>query len=769
LCASPAHGDSAVTDVLSTDTPPEPCLPFAAALPRLIPLAALLLAGCAPVLSLVAPPAPDERMARVVTIVRDQWGVPTVYGPTDAAVAFGLAYAQAEDNYWQIEEDYIHALGRASHYYGERYLAADLVKAAFEVERLSREEYAREPAARRAVWDAYAAGLNYYMRTRPVQPRLISPWEPWMLFARFRTVAAGTVVDGVRLGQATGVARDTAASPAAPGAGTAGGYVQLVGTWDADAVDAGLSDTDVPRGANTWAVAPARTLAGHALLFQSPHAGFFGSGQLYEAHVHSAAGWHVRGHAILGTPVLRSGHNQHLAWSHTDTGADHSDVYAVTFDHPADPLAYRYDGEWRYATEWEDTLHVNTADGVVARAYRFRRTHHGPVVALAGGRALAVRIGRHEDGGSLQQWYAMNHARGLDEFRTALNMRALPTSNTMYADAEGNIYYLHGNAVPRRDASLDWSRPVDGNTSATEWQGYHELNELPELLNPPGGWLQNASSTPFHATAAPDTPDATRYPAYMAREPDNEVARAARRLLEPETSWTWDAWASAAFDTYVGEAADAIPPLVLEWERVGGLEPLRAMRVDAAVDALRGWDRISTVASEAMTLFVLWQERVRSGGFRGEFASFRALEGVVARLERDFGSAAVPWGAINRLQRVHTSGAAPFSDDAPSLPVAGGPPWAGMIFSFQSAPGPGRLRYGTSGHSWVSVVELRPDIRSSSVVPFGQSADPASPHYFDQAPLYADGRLKPAWFTRADVMANARRVYRPGRGAGPQH
>ncbi|HSJ23572.1 MAG TPA: penicillin acylase family protein [Longimicrobiales bacterium] len=754
---------------------------------RILPLVLLAAPACAPLSNLLpAREEAGERLAASVTIVRDEWGVPSILGPTDAAVMFGLAYAQAEDNYWQIEEDYIHLLGRASNWYGERYLAADLVRAVFEVERLSREEYEGEPPERKVLWDAFAAGLNYYLRTTPgVQPRLITRWEPWMFFARFRLVGENTRIDGVRLGDiaelmgvgVTGAVRSAEFGGFSGVGGFGGGRgAGVTGAYPADASTGALAE---PQGSNMWAIAGSRTESGHALLFQNPHVRFFGDGQRYEMHVHSDQGWHVRGFAVLGTPVPRSGHNEHLAWSHTNTGADHSDVYEVVFDHPSDPLMYRYDDGWRQATEWTDTIRVNTAGGVVAREFTFRRTHHGPVVAMRDGVGLAVRVGRMEEGGSIQQWYEMGRARNLDEFRAALNRRAFPISNTMYADVEGNIYYLHGNAVPRRADGYDWSRPVDGSTSATEWQGWHELDELPEILNPRSGWIQNTNGTPFLATGEGDNLDPSRYPTYMAPEPDNGRARSSRRLLEAEPSWTLDALQAAAFDTYVSEAdGDALRILIHEWEEIGGTNFERAMRVDEALDALRSWDRVATVASEATTLFILWQERLRSGDFTGEYAQFRALEDVVAELNRNFGRALVPWGEVNRLQRVHTSGGDPARGEAfpgqpvggeslggerPSLPVPGAPGWAGVIFAFSAQPAADGRRYGVSGHTWVSVVELAPGaVESRSVVQFGQSADPASPHWFDQAPLYVAGRMKPAWFAREDVMANAARTYRPG-------
>jgi len=360
--------------------------------------------------------------AAQVTITRDAWGVPNITGPTDASVVFGLAYAQAEDNFWQIEEDFIHSLGRAAELYGEEALEADLVKAAFEVERLSREEYEREPPERRALWDAYALGLQYYLETHPdVRPRLLTRFEPWYVFARFRTVTAGTRVDGIRLGGVTVTPVDEV---------TGEGEWQRVGVYEDDAeTDAPAEES--PFGSNVWAVAPARTANGHALLFQNPHVAFFGSGQRYELHIRSDEGWHFSGFAILGTPVPRSGHNEHLGWSHTNSAADVADVWAVTFDDPENPLAYRYDGAWRQAVEWEDTLRVRVDTTVVARRFRFRKTHHGPVVAGDGTTAYAVRMARFEEGGSIQQWYAMGHAGSLEEFRTALGQTTFPISNTM--------------------------------------------------------------------------------------------------------------------------------------------------------------------------------------------------------------------------------------------------------------------------------------------------------------------------------------------------
>ena len=689
--------------------------------------------------------------AAQVTITRDAWGVPNITGPTDASVVFGLAYAQAEDNFWQVEEDLLRAIGRAANLYGEAELADDLVKAAFEVERLSREEYEREPAERRVLWDAYAAGLNHYVATHPdVRPRLIARFEPWFAFARFRTVGAGTTIDGVRLtGEAVGDGRlpggasvvGAVLQPELPAAPDSMGRVP--GRDGFPATDPARDDA--AEGSNTWAVAPQRTASGHALLFQNPHVGFFGAGQRYEVRLQSDEGWNVTGFAILATPIPRAGHNEHLAWVHTNSASDTRDAWIVRFDHPTDSLAYRHGDGWRRAQPFTATIHVNTQDGVERRSFTFLRTHHGPVVARRDdGSFVAVRIARFEEGGALQQWYAMNRAASLDEFRRALAATAIAGSNTMYADTAGNIYYLHGNAVPRRADGVDPSAMLDGSDPRTDWTGYHALDELPQLLNPRSGWLQNTNSTPFLASGADDNLDPDDYRPYLAPEADNARARSSRRLLEADSSWTFEEMQRAAFDTHVMEADPWIARLIDEYERRGASDPVGTLALDDAVDLLRAWDRVSTIESTAMTLFVTWMERVRRpGGEAGTWPLTSALAWSLDRLRHDWQTTEVPWGDVNRLQRVHTSGTRPFDDNAPSLPIAGAPGWTGVIFNFTARPGPdGRRRYGRSGHSWVSVVELAPTVRSRSIVTFGQSADPASPHYFDQAELYARGEMK---------------------------
>ncbi|MEX1182812.1 MAG: penicillin acylase family protein [Gemmatimonadota bacterium] len=387
-----------------------------------------LLCGCASLRTTLLPVSDGAAwLADAVTISRDEWNVPHVHGETDASVAFGAAYAQAEDDYRGIEEIYIHALGRAAYWYGERYLANDVIKTAFEVERLSREEYAREPPERQALWSAFAAGLNAWAEASGVERRVISRWEPWMLFAVPRTMDAETVVGGVTLGALAGL-------PVVPAA----------------AADSGIGV------ARALAAAPARTGDGHALLLQRVESG--GGRPPYEMHLHSVEGWHVTGVVVPGTPLPRQGHNERIAWAWVPDTAPAGRADTILFDHPTDSLMYR-DGEaWLRAEEWRDTILVNTAGGVVPREYRFRRTARGPVVTGPDGAAVAVSVAANQ-GGSLQQWLALGRAADLAGFTAAFDADAAGGS-VVYADVAGNIARFARPAEP--GGSSIWSNPPGG-------------------------------------------------------------------------------------------------------------------------------------------------------------------------------------------------------------------------------------------------------------------------------------------------------------------
>lgn len=666
-------------------------------------------------------------MARTVTIYRDNYGVPHIYGPTDASCVFGFAYAQAEDNFWQVEDSYLRALGRASEVYGEKALDDDRLVRALEITRLSKEEYQRSSPRIRELLDAFADGVNYYLERHPTaQPRLLSHFEGWegLAFGRYAL------------------------------------YEQFI--YGHTGLNARDVDEATRQGSNMWAVMPAKSAAGHAMLFINPHQPFFGVGQWYEGHVHSAEGWDMSGASFFGSPSPTIGHNAYLGWSHTVNEPDIADVWEETFDKPGDPLAYKYDGGYRRAVEWTDSIRVKTEHGeITVKKFTFRKTHHGPVVAMRNGKALTVRMARFAEGGAFQEWYEMSKAHNLADFKKVLSEGAIPMFNVVYADREGNIFYLYNGAVPRRSTRFDWSKPVDGTTSETEWKGYHSIDELPQVTNPKSGFVQNCNSTPFLTTVG-DNPDPHEFPAYMVGEGDTARARISRRILWNKDKFTFDEWAKAGFDTYVIEAETQIPFLAEKWEELKKTDAARAARLDGAIVELREWNHVSTIQSVPMTLFSLWYwQQYRNPELRKD--PLGLLENVMSSLEKNWGTWRVRWGDLNRLERRQSGGEEAFSDQAESVPVAGAPGPVGIVFNFYARPQAGQKRYyGVAGHSFVSVVEFAPQVRARSILVFGENSDPNSKHYFDQSRLYARQEFKPAWFRLDEIQAHAERAYHPG-------
>ncbi|MEO6580051.1 MAG: penicillin acylase family protein [Sphingomicrobium sp.] len=661
-------------------------------------------------------------------IRRDSFGVPYITGPTDAACLFGLGYAQAEDGYHYIEDCFLRALGRGTEAHGPDALDNDLMARRLEIPALARAEFERSTPQMRRIYEAYHAGLERYALDSGLRPKhleRIEPWHPLALF-RFKYYVEE--------------------------------FLGYAGLRKQDS-DAPFPLRERPNGSNAWAVAPFKSASGRAMLLINPHVGFFGLARYYECALHSAEGLHFQGIARYGFPIPYMGHNARLGWAHTDNYPDNGDLYAEDVRSTDGRNVYRYGNQVRPLREWSETLRVRQASGQMSeRVEHFAATHHGPIVGTRDGKPLATRLARLTEGGWFDQWYAMCRARNLAEFRQACAQCAVAYMNIVYADADGNIFYAYGGAVPRRSAAFNWREPVDGSDPRTEWDGYHRFEELPQIVNPPSGYLQSCNSTPFTAARA-DAAPWRHYPAYMVGpEVDNLRAKRSRALLEGSKTFTFESWSRAATDTGIHAATDGVKEIAAAWGTLPPGEQRRSLQ--PLVESLRQWDGVSTIQSRQMALFTYWfDRRSLKPGVASPEQILTWLAEARDALTAQFGSWDPAWGDINRLQRVPWTAAVAFDDSKASLPVPGAPGWLGVIFNVYTDPPKGtQRRYGRAGNSYVSVVEFGPVPRARSVLVFGQSMREDSRHYADQSTLYAAGQFKPVWWTVKDVGRNTRAV-----------
>ncbi len=693
-----------------------------------------------------------QKLAAQVTIHRDEWGVPHIEGPTDASVSFGFAYAQAEDYFWQVEDTYVASIGRYAELYGEHGLEKDLLNRSFEIVRTSKADFPNLEPPIRAICEAYAAGLNHFLVSHPeVKPRLITHFEPWHVVAYERAVLLEFLFGKTHASKS--------------------------------AVKGVMEEMRAAMGSNTWAIGPSRTKSGKAMLFANPHQPWFGYGQFYEGHLHSGEGLDFAGSAFFGGPLVTIGHNDVLGWSHTVNQPDVADVWVETFDVPDNKLAYRYGEGHRQATEWKETFKVKTPQGLEERTYTFRKTHHGPIVGKQDDKHyLAVKIARLTEGSRMRQALRMSKARNLADWKAAMSELNLQMFNTCYADNQGNIFYVYNGAVPKRDPEFDWTRPVDGSDPRTEWQGLHEFADLPQILNPESGFVQNCNATPFLATDE-GNPSIGDYPPYMVEEgmTDKRRSEVSRMLLREMHGVTFDDWQQAGWDTTLYWPLVNLPKMASQLESLHKTDSSLAARVQPYLDHLLHWDCKSSIDSTQTTLCVLWYEELYGRGYPVETLKpelvgdqakqLQALVTAARKLQAFYGDWKVKWGDVSRMQRhANYADAAmiPFSDKLPSLPCAGVPGPLGVVFNtYYVPPTPQRKKqYGVVGGSFIGVYEFDDQVKAATILQFGESSDPESPHFMDQAELYSQRKFKPAWFHWSDVLAHAKRSYHPGEESG---
>jgi len=694
-----------------------------------------------------------EQQAQRVTITRDNWGIPHVQGKTDADAVFGLMYAQAEDDFNRVETNFLNSMGRLAEAEGESALYRDLRMKLFIDPDQMKALYDKSPAWLKALMNAWADGLNYYLHTHPkVTPRVIKRFEPWMALT-FSEGSIGGDIERVNLGQLEAFYGNKAA-PIEPD--TADAYAE-------------------PSGSNGIAVAPANTSAGRALLLINPHTSFFFRA---EAQVTSDEGLNAYGALTWGQFFVYQGFNERVGWMHTSSSVDNIDEYLETVVKKGDQLFYRVGAEERPFQVRTITVPYKTATGTASRSFTVYRTHRGPVVRHADGKWVSVRL-MEEPLKALTQSFSRTKARTFEAFRDSMELHTNSSNNTIYADADGKIAYFHANFVPRRDPKFDWSRPVDGSDPATEWKGVHGIEETPFLLNPKSGWLYNTNNSPWSA-AGPDSPKKADYPAYVDPGSENPRGIHAIRVLHGRKDFTLDSLLAAAYDSYLPAFEGQVPALVKAWDKMPPDHALKS-KLAEPIAALRAWDFRWGGASVATSLAVYWGEEAgrqvgadarKAGVPADQYIAtlappeplLQALSAAVDRLTADFGTWKTPWGEINRYQRLTGDIVQKFNDAAPSIPVGFASARWGSLASFGARTYPGTKKmYGTSGNSFVAVVEFGPRVRARAVSAGGQSGDPSSPHFADQATRYATGNLREVYFYPEQLRGHVEREYRPGK------
>ena len=693
-----------------------------------------------------------QHEAQNVTIIRDDWGIAHVYGKTDADAVFGMIYAQAEDDFNRVETNYINAMGRLAEAEGESKIYQDLRMKLFIDPEALKKQYAASPEWLKKLMNAFADSLNFYLLKHPqVKPRVIKRFEPWMALS-FTEGSIGGDIERVNL-------------------------AQLEAFYGKVSVSAGSSsdddETEEPSGSNGMAIAPSNTAGHHPLLLINPHTSFFFRCELQMV---SEEGLDAYGAVTWGQFFIYQGFNDRAGWMHTSSGVNAISEYLETVEKKENRFCYKYGKEERPLEVKEITVPYKIGQGMAEKKFRIYRTHHRPIVRETDGKWVSIRL-MQEPVKALRQSYTRTKAKDYKSFRQTMELHTNSSNNTIFADADGDIAYFHGNFIPKRDTQFDWTKPVDGSNPATEWHELLSVDETPHLLNPKSGWLYNSNNWPWSA-AGPSSPKKEDYPPYVETGGETARGRHAVRVLQDKRDFTVDSLIAAAYDSYLTWFEKPIPVLIKAWDAAPD-NPLKA-KLAGQIGLLREWDLRWGVTSVATSLAVFWGQNVQQRfGDAAKKANMylsdyictgvppeqllQSLSDASDKLAADFGSWKTPWGDINRFQRLTGDIVQPFSDSAPSIPVGFTSSVWGSLASFGARSYPGTKKwYGTSGNSFVAVVEFGEKVHSRAITAGGESGNPASPHFNDEAQRYSTGNLREVYFYPSQLQGHIERKYHPG-------
>jgi len=680
---------------------------------RALPLGALLAA-------VLLPAACGSEPAARAEILWDRYGVPHVFADSAGGLAYGLGWAEMGNHADLILRLYGEARGRAAEYWGEDYLDGDeWVRLMGVPERARAWDEALDPGER-ALIDAFVAGVNDYARAHADvigdELKPVLPVVPSDVLAHVQRV------------------------------------IDFEFVTSRDAVDHAAERWALP-GSNAWAIAPSRTASGHAMLLANPHLPWSGFYRWFEAQL-TGGGVNGYGATLVGMPMLAIAFNDALGWTHTVNTLDGADFYELTLEGDG----YRWAGGVRPFEVERQTLKVRTATGTTREeTLVVRRAVQGPVVAERHGKALALRVVGLDESHLLGQYWDMIRATNLTEFEAALGRLQMPFFTVMYADRDGRIMHLFGGRVPMRPAGdYDWWGVVPGDDPGTLWTATHPYSDLPRVVDPPSGWLQNANDPPW-TTTFPRAINPDRYPKYMAPRFMSLRAQRSARMLEAADHLTFDGLVADKFSTRL-ELADRILDDLLTTAKT------RTGLVRDAAAVLERWDRSTEAESRGAVLFErFWREYVSYTEDTGPFATgwdpdrpletpdglaspaeaVRALQAAALQLGLARQPLDIAWGRRHRLR----------FDDL-DLAGNGGPGDLGIFRVINYRKGDDGREVATGGDSYVAAIEFATPVRAMVLLAPGNATQQGSPHRTDQLGLVADKRLRPVWRTRAEIQAN---------------
>jgi acyl-homoserine-lactone acylase len=699
-----------------------------------------------------------QKQAENVTIFRDNWGIPHVYGKTDADAVFGLLYAECEADFKRVEKNYLEVMGRQAEAYGESFLYNDLQIRLIEDSADALNDYKICPLWMQKLLDAFADGVNYYLYKHPeVKPFVLKRFKPWFPLMFTDGSVSATSTGGIRLGEIQNFYL-----PNHPGSTAMIDKADAVPQW----------------GSNGFAIAPSRTASKNAMLYINPHVPFYFR---MEVQLVSQEGLNAYGAVTWGQFFVYQGFNEHCGWMHTSSAADVADLYEEKVSQKEGVWFYEYDKQLKPVKTKEMVIRYKKDSSLLNVTLTGFYTQHGPVMGSRNGSWLSLKEYNRSINALLEAWL-ITKANNFSAYKQAMELRANTTNNTVYADDRGNIAYWHGNFMPKRNPSLDWSLPVSGEISATEWQGIHSLDEIVHIYNPSSGWIQNCNSTPF-SVAGSSSPERTAYPVYMAPDDQNPRAINAIRLLSQENNFTIDKLIAVGYDHYLS-AFDILLPGLFKAYREDSLSDSIKKHLDEPMRSIKFWDRNASISSVPTTLAIWWANKLaqrlpdtksavlysNAVGRLNELAMITSnkeklddFEAVIKDLEKRYGSWKIPWGEINRYQRNTGGLTEKFDDLLPSLPVGFCSSRWGSLPAFESRAFPGTKNfYGVSGNSFIAAVEFGKRLKAKSVVTGGQSNDPGSQHFMDQASQFLEGKFKDVLFYKEDLMKQLEKKYHPG-------